>query len=187
MRNVAGGKTAIKKIKTASVKCLNKNAHSKCYSKPISFAIANLPVIFCHKPPVIFCHINLLFKKPSLEASPPPPFRSAQRFPPGGKEKKRKNKENRKKRGFLKKTGFPGILKISAKRQKTKEKAKTFAQGKKIKKRRVGQKTKRKKKKRKNQVPDPWPPQAGKGGNGAMGGRRGSRIGEGREWGGMAP
>jgi hypothetical protein len=136
---------------------------------------------------VIFCHINLLFKKPSLEASPPPPFRSAQRFPPGGKEKKRKNKENRKKRGFLKKTGFPGILKISAKRQKTKEKAKTFAQGKKIKKRRVGQKTKRKKKKRKNQVPDPWPPQAGKGGNGAMGGRRGSRIGEGREWGGMAP
>ena len=47
---------AIKKIKTASVKCLNKNAHSKCYSKPISFAIANLPVIFCHKPPVIFCH-----------------------------------------------------------------------------------------------------------------------------------
>ena len=47
---------AIKKIKTASAKCLNKNAHSKCYSKPISFAIANLPVISCHKPPVISCH-----------------------------------------------------------------------------------------------------------------------------------
>ena len=140
MRNVAGGKTAIKKIKTASVKCLNKNAHSKCYSKPISFAIANLPVIFCHKPPCDFLsHKSLSLRnhqKAGIVTAPSVSLRST--VSPRGKRKKAKKQGKQEKTGIFKKKrdfreffDFWQFIKISTKKPKTKEKAKTFAQGKK--------------------------------------------------------
>ena len=123
MRNVAGGKTAIKKIKTASVKDLNKNAHSKCYSKPISFAIANLPVISCHKPPVIFCHkppcdflshksLSLRnHQKAGIVTAPSVSLRST--VSPRGKRKKAKKQGKQEKTGILKKNGISGNFLIS--------------------------------------------------------------------------
>ena len=107
MRNVAGGKTAIKKIKTASVKCLNKNAHSKCYSKPISFAIANLPVIFCHKPPCDFLsHKSLSLRnrqKAGIVTAPSVSLRST--VSPGGEKKKSEKTRKTGKNGDSEKKG----------------------------------------------------------------------------------
>ena len=110
MRNIAGGKTAIKKIKTASVKDLNKNAHSKCYSKPISFAIANLPVIFCHKPPCDFLsHKSLSLRnhqKAGIVTAPSVSLRST--VSPRGKRKKAKKQGKQEKNGIFEKKWISG-------------------------------------------------------------------------------